>query len=190
MAEENKPLLSEKEFLRGMRYLLKHERSSLFYSNLYLPALLKEFCCKPATKIQLFLKEEEIQKFESVLKQMHFAFGKQQVFMNAPKTFSNKTLQIIEDVLPHQIVYISEKKSPISFIVIDEKHYFLKHQEKEGFLAALNADKDIEIKDYLKTAIQAMKEIEKEAVLYQGKPMLLEKKNPVFPLTNKERTKE
>ena len=190
MAEENKPLLSEKEFLRGMRYLLKHERSSLFYSNLYLPALLKEFCCKPATKIQLFLKEQEVPKLENVIKRMHKVFGNQKVFINSPESFSSKTKKIIEDILPNQVVYQTAKKSPISFIVIDEKHYFLKHQEKEGFWAALNADKDIEIKDYLKTAIQAMKEIEKEAVLYQGKPMLLEKKNPVFPLTNEERTKE
>ena len=190
MAEKNTPLLSEKEFLHGMRYLLKHEQPSLFYSNLYLPALLKEFCCKPATKIQLFLKEQEVPKLENVIKRMHKVFGNQKVFINSPESFSSKTKKIIEDILPNQVVYQTAKKSPISFMIIDEKHYFLKHQEKEGFWAALNADKDIKIKDYLKTAIQAMNKIEKEAVLYQANQNVIQKNQPLLPLIKEERTKE
>ena len=167
MTEETTPLISEKEFLKGIRHYFKYNKPILFYSNKYLPALLKEFSIEVGTDLKIFSTLRDLPKLESVIKTLHYAFGKKRLFIEEKESYSIETIKLLNETKENRSVYLTDTPAPLSFILIDNKHYCLKHHEKEGFLVALNANKDPKLQETLDVAIKKMNEIEENALLYQ-----------------------
>ena len=190
MTEETTPLISEKEFLKGIRHYFKYNKPILFYSNKYLPALLKEFSIEVGTDLKIFSTLRDLPKLESVIKTLHYAFGKKRLFIEEKESYSIETIKLLNETKENRSVYLTTTPAPLSFILIDDKHYILKHHKKDGFLVALNTHKDPNLKETLKTALLKMQEIEQNASLYQEKPTPISKKE-ISPLVqNQDRVKE
>ncbi|MBQ3035081.1 MAG: hypothetical protein IJD25_03400 [Alphaproteobacteria bacterium] len=180
MTQENTPLISEKEFLRGIKYFLKHNEPNIFYSNKYLPALLKEFSIEVGADMKIFSTLRDLPKLESVIKTLHYAFGKKRLFLEKKECYPIETIKLLNETKENRSVYLTDTPAPLSFILIDNKHYCLKHHEKEGFLVALNANKDPKLQETLEVAIKKMNEIEENALLYQDGVKLKKRKLSTF----------
>ena len=167
MQHGNTSLSNQKSFLNGINYLLKNKKPTLFYCNQYVPLLLKNFAPALGTNIKIVLNENDLPKLESVLKQFHFALGEQKIFIEKKKDYLPTTNHFLHETEENKTVFLSNIHCPISVIWVDNKHYFLKHTQKEGYLVGLNANQDKDLQKTLKTITTLMNKIEQEALLYQ-----------------------
>ncbi len=189
---DNKPLISEKEFMKGIRIILKERMPEIFYSNQYLDKpLLLNFACQLTSSIKIFLTDNDLTQKKELLKMLGDSspLGSRKIFIKEKTKYPKDITPLLSDLAKNKTLFKTKVPVPVSFMLINEEHYILKHQRKEGYLVALNADNDKNLKETLKTAIDVMKLIEENSTPYSEKQMVTRHKKPLS-LDQNQRTKE